>query len=149
MLPLSHGIVCSEQEHWKDQVPFLRHLPGIGLITAMMVLAAVGDISRFAGGEASGRLRWPGYASPCLNAVCIARAVTPGFGARICARSWPRQPGPPSASRPGGVRMVRNSTRRMPPTKAIVAIARKLLVVIWQVLSAQTADQQADPVAVV
>jgi len=26
---------------------------------------------------------------------------------------------------------------------------RKLLVVIWQVLSAQTADQQADPVAVV
>jgi hypothetical protein len=31
---------------------------------------------------------------------------------------------------------------------AIVAIARKLLVVIWHVLTAHTADRQADPVAV-
>ena len=39
-------------------------------------------------------------------------------------------------------------TTRMPAAKAIVAIARKLLVVIWQVLSAHTADRPADPLAV-
>ena len=39
-------------------------------------------------------------------------------------------------------------TARMPAAKAIVAIAHKLLVVIWHVLSARTADRQADPVAV-
>jgi hypothetical protein len=39
-------------------------------------------------------------------------------------------------------------TTRMPAAKAIGAIARKLLVVIWHVLSEQVADQQADPVAV-
>jgi hypothetical protein len=36
----------------------------------------------------------------------------------------------------------------MPAAKAIVAIARKLLVVIWHVLTARAADQHADPVAV-
>jgi transposase len=36
----------------------------------------------------------------------------------------------------------------MPAAKAIVAIARKLLVVIWHVLTERAADRQADPVAV-
>jgi hypothetical protein len=39
-------------------------------------------------------------------------------------------------------------SRRMPDTKAIVVIARKLLVSIWYVLSRRTVDRQADPVRV-
>ena len=35
-------------------------------------------------------------------------------------------------------------TRRLPPTKAIVALARKRLVVMWHVLTEQAADQHAD-----
>ena len=38
--------------------------------------------------------------------------------------------------------------RRMPETKAIVAIARKLLVSIWYMLSQRTVDRHADPVRV-
>ena len=38
--------------------------------------------------------------------------------------------------------------RRIGRAKAIVAIARKLLVVIWHVLIEQAADRQADPEAV-
>jgi hypothetical protein len=38
--------------------------------------------------------------------------------------------------------------RRMPENRAIVAVARKLLVTIWYVLSKQTVDRQADPVRV-
>ena len=32
---------------WAAHVPFLIQLPGIGLLTAMVILAAVGDITRF------------------------------------------------------------------------------------------------------
>ena len=38
--------------------------------------------------------------------------------------------------------------RRIGRSKAIVAVARKLLVVIWHVLSARVADRQADPAKV-
>jgi transposase len=33
--------------HWEDQVPFLIQLPGIGLLSAMTILSAIGDITRF------------------------------------------------------------------------------------------------------
>jgi len=39
-------------------------------------------------------------------------------------------------------------TTRMSAAKAIVAIARKLLVAIWHVLTERVADRQADPIAV-
>ena len=32
---------------WEQQVPFLLQLPGLGMVCAMTILAAVGDIARF------------------------------------------------------------------------------------------------------
>jgi len=32
---------------WAEQVPYLVQLPGIGLITAMILLSAIGDVTRF------------------------------------------------------------------------------------------------------
>jgi transposase len=137
----------SQQEPWHAQMPFLLHLPGIGLITAMTVLASIGDVTRFASAK-----RLVGYA---------------GLGARIHASGQVQRWG--SITKSGRTELrtvlveaawtsVRTSpwrrarftelTARMPAAKAIVAIARKLLVVIWQVLTARTADQHADPVAV-
>ena len=37
----------SQQEPWVSQALLLMQLPGFGLITTMIVLAAIGDISRF------------------------------------------------------------------------------------------------------
>ena len=37
----------STSEHWVDQVPYLVQLPGIALLSAMTILGAVGDITRF------------------------------------------------------------------------------------------------------
>ena len=34
-------------EPWADQLPYLLQLPGIGLITAMTILGAIGQIERF------------------------------------------------------------------------------------------------------
>jgi len=137
----------SQEEPWKAQVPFLIQLPGIGLITAMTVLASVGEITRFSSAK-----HLVGYA---------------GLGARIHASGQVHRSG--SITRTGRSELrtilveaawttIRVSawwraryeqlTARMPAAKAIVAIARKLLVVIWHVLTARTADQHADPVAV-
>lgn len=55
----------SQQEPWHAQVPFLLQLPGIGMITAMTVLASIGEVTRFASAK-----RLVGYA---------------GLGARIHA----------------------------------------------------------------
>jgi transposase len=38
----------SMQAPWAEQVPFLIQLPGIALVSAMTVLSAIGDITRFA-----------------------------------------------------------------------------------------------------
>ena len=37
----------STSDEWVEQVPYLVQLPGIGLLTAMTILGAVGDITRF------------------------------------------------------------------------------------------------------
>ncbi len=37
----------STSAEWAEQVPFLVQLPGIGLLTAMTILGAIGDVTRF------------------------------------------------------------------------------------------------------
>jgi transposase len=37
----------SVSDHWAEQVPYLMQLPGIGLLTAMTILGAIGDVTRF------------------------------------------------------------------------------------------------------
>src|SRR5262245_43891307 len=37
----------SVSEHWAEQTPYLVQLPGIGLLTAMTILGAIGDVTRF------------------------------------------------------------------------------------------------------
>ncbi|MBE7557230.1 MAG: transposase [Anaerolineales bacterium] len=46
-------------EPWADLTPYLLQLPGIGLITAMTILSAIGEIERFPTAKA-GRLRRAG-----------------------------------------------------------------------------------------
>jgi transposase len=134
-------------EPWKAQVPFLIQLPGIGLITVMTVLAPVSESTRFASAK-----HLVGYA---------------GLGASVHASGQVHRAGSITRSRRSEFRTIlveaawtavrisawwrpryAQLTAPMPPAKAIVAIARKLLVVIWHVLTARTADRQADPGAV-
>jgi len=66
----------------------------------------------------------------------------------ICVGSWLRQPGWPSNITPKGSAQCERLAARIGKQKAIVAIARKLLVVIWHVLSQQEADCHAQVEAV-
>ena len=128
---------------WSERVTYLIQLPGIGLITAMTILSAIGDITRF---EHAKEL--VGYAG--LGASVHDSGQTHRTGritkqgrkelrTALAEAAW-------SAVEYSGFWKAEFERwgRRLDQMKAIVAIARKLLVVIWHVLTAQVADRHAD-----
>lgn len=124
------------------RAPLLIQLPGVGLIVAMTILGAVGDISRFPSAEKlvgysglgarvhdSGESRWTGRITKAgrrdLRHVMIQAAHS-------AARTHPHWKAE-----------LRRLEPRLGRKKAIVAIARKLLVAAWHVLSKDVADRYA------
>jgi hypothetical protein len=138
---------ASAGEHWADQVAFLVQLPGIGLLSAMTILSAIGDITRFptskqlvgysglgAKVHASGETRHTGGITKQGRRELRTAMVECGWAAVRTHPFWRAQ----------FVRLTKRTSRQ----KAIVAVARKLLVVVWNVLSTQAVDRQADTEAV-
>jgi transposase len=131
-------------EPWADLTPYLLQLPGIGLLTAMTILSAIGEIERFptakklvgyaglgAKVHSSGQTHRTGGITKTgrkeLRAVLIEAAWT----AVRYDQHWQEQ--------------FEHLAYRIGREKAIVAIARKLLVIIWHVLTAKVADRKAVP----
>jgi transposase len=134
----------STTQPWADQVPLLLQLPGFGLIVTLTVLAAIGDISRFPHPK-----KLVGYA---------------GLGASIHDSGDKRRTGRitkhgrkelrwvlveaawrAAESHPYWKAQYSRLERRLGSNKAAVAIARKLLVAVWYILTERTADRHADP----
>lgn len=133
----------SVTDPWANQVTYLIQLPGIGMLTAMTVLGAIGDISRFPSAK-----KLVGYAG--LGARVYASGQTHRSGgitkqgrrelrSVLVEAAW-------SAVRfdPHWQELFERLAHRIGKQKAIVAIARKLLVVIWHVLTAAETDRRAD-----
>jgi transposase len=127
-----------------ERVPFLVQLPGVGLLTAMTLLAAIGQIGRFPSAK-----HLVGYA---------------GLGARLHDSGMTTRRGRLTKAGRRDLRCAvveaahsaarihphwRAELARLEPrlgyNKAIVAIARKLLVAVWHVLSAHCVDRFAQP----
>jgi transposase len=133
----------STSDVWAEQVPYLLQLPGIALLSAMTILSAVGDVTRFpsakqlvgyaglgAGVHDSGKShRDKGITKQGrrdLRFVLVEAART-----AIQTHSyWKRE--------------FARLAKRIGDHKAVVAIARKLLIVVWHVLLAKSADRRAD-----
>lgn len=137
----------SLSDPWVGELPYLIQLPGIGVMTGLVILSAIGDISRFPSAK-----KLVGYA---------------GLGARVHASGQSYHTG---AITKQGRKELRHTmieaawiairydqqwkaqfdrlAWRIGRKKAIVAIARKLLVVVWHTLSKKRVDRQADPVRV-
>lgn len=125
-------------------LPFLTQLPGVGVISALTILAAIGDISRFP--DAKHLVGYAGLGSRIHDSGLTTRTgkITKAGrrelrtalveAAQIAANTHPHWQAELARLRP---RLGRN--------KAIVAIARKLLVTIWHVLTLQVADKHALP----
>jgi hypothetical protein len=131
-------------EPWAQQTPYLLQLPGIGLITAMTILGAIGEIERFPTAK-----KLVGYAG--LGARIHSSGQTHRTGgitkqgrkelrAVLVEAAW-------TAVRydPHWKEQFERLADRIGRQKAIVAIARKLLVIIWHVLTAKVADRRAEP----
>jgi transposase len=132
---------------WQEDALFLLQLPGMGLITAMTVLAAIGAIDRFptakklvgyaglgASVHASGQVRYTGHITKEGRGELRTTMVEVAWRAVQHHPHWRHR--------------FRDLARRLGERKAIVAIARKLLVVVWHVLMHRQTDRQAEDVAV-
>jgi transposase len=137
----------SADEHWVEQTTLLIQLPGIAMLNAMTLLGAIGDITRFPSAK-----KLVGYAG--LGGKVHASGKTHrGGGITKQGRTELRQAMIEAAwtavtYSPVWKERYEKLLVRIGKMKAITAIARKLLVVVWHVLTKQEADQQADPAAV-
>jgi transposase len=132
----------SVQEPWAAQTAFLIQLPGIGLLSAMTILAAIGDITRFPSPK-----ELVGYAGLGTRVHDTGQTHRSGGinkeGRRELRTVLVEAAWVAVEQHPYWKEQFARLAARIGQQKAIVAIARKLLVVVWHVLAEQVADRQA------
>ena len=135
--------LCSTTEPWREQAAYLMQFSGVGIVTAMTVLSAIGDIKRFA---SAGRL--VGYA---------------GLGTYVHDSGKTHHQGPIGKQGRAELRHVmveaawiavdkseywraqfERLCKRKPKGVAIVAIARRMLEAIWHALTKCQPDIHAN-----
>jgi len=133
----------STSELWAEQVPYLVQLPGIALLSAMTILGAVGDITRFA--TAKKLVGYAGLGAGVHDSGKTHRdkAITKQ-GRRELRYVMIEAARAAVQSHPYWKDEFAQLERRIGEAKAIVAIARKLLMAVWHVLLAKSADRRAD-----
>lgn len=134
----------STQEPWRPFMPYLLQLPGIGMQVTMTVLSAIGDITRFPTDK-----HLVGYAGMGSSVHDSGQTYYTG---RITKKGrkelrWAMVQAAWAAVRyhPFWKAQYQQLLSRKSKGKAIVAIARRLLVVVWHVMSERVADRMANP----
>lgn len=133
----------SSDSLWLAQSTLLIQLPGIGLLTSMTVLGAIGDISRFPTSK-----QLVGYSGMGTSVYATGQTFRTGSitkQGRAELRTAMIEAAWSAVGQEGHWKtLFETLAARIGKGKAIVAIARKLLVVVWQVLTKQVADQKAN-----
>jgi len=136
------GIAAEDEELGR-----LLHIAGFGVITAVTVYAAIGDIRRFA--EAKKLVGYAGLGARVHDSGLTTRTgkitkagrrdlrVALVEAAHVAANNHPHWKAELARLQP-----------RLGYNKAIVAIARKLLITVWHVLARKVTDRFAEPEAV-
>ena len=124
----------SHQNPWAQSMTYLMQLPGFGVITAMTVLAAIGEIQRF---ESPQKLASYSGLTPGLE-----QSGTKNIGKGITKEGrkelrWAMVEVAQRAvkSDPLWTRRFQELQQRMHRNQAIVAVARRLLELVWYVLT--------------
>lgn len=136
--------LLSTNTYWRSQTAFLIQLPGLGVIGAMVILSAIGEINRFAKAKqlvgyagleaaihASGNLAQGGRITKQGRVELRTALVEAAWLAVEQEGYWKKQ--------------FEHLSSRLGKAGAIVAIARKLLVVVWQLLTKQATDREVEP----
>lgn len=137
----------STSERWQAATTRLVQLPGISAINALVLLSAIGDISRFPGPKQlvgyaglgasvhdSGQMHRGGRITKQGRTEMRSTLVEAAWMAVRYSPYWAER--------------FETLARRIGKGKAIVAIARRLLVTVWHVLVDESVDRHADPQAV-
>ena len=133
----------SSCEPWSSQMTYIIQLPGFGLLTSMTVLSAIGDITRFS--KAKKLVGYSGLASKVHSSGQTHRSggITKQ-GRRELRAAMVEAAWVAVRHHPHWEDKFESLKYRIGSKKAIVAIARKLLVLVWNVLTAQETDRQAN-----
>jgi transposase len=127
-----------------EQIPLLIQLPGVAWLTAITILAAIGDISRFENAK-----KLVGYAGLGSRVHDSGKTHTNGritkTGRRDLRRALVNAANHAVEYHPHWKKELARMEPHMGRSKAIVAIARKLLVAVWHVLTKGQADRFAVP----
>jgi transposase len=124
----------SHQQPWAQSMTYLMQLPGFGVITAMTVLAAIGEIQRFADAHhlasysgLTGGLEQSGTKYREKGITKEGRKELRWAMVEVAQRAV--------KSDPLWKHRFQELHKRMHPNQAIVAIARRLLELVWYVLT--------------
>lgn len=140
--------LCLKELAAKDErVPLLIQITGIGFLTAITILAAIGQIQRFPSAK-----QLVGYAGLGSRVHDSGMAYSTGritkAGRRDLRRAMVDAANHAVVDHAHWKVEFERLSIRMGRSKAVVAIARKLLVVVWHVLTKEAADRFANPTQV-
>jgi transposase len=126
----------SDSPDWRNLMTFVIQLPGIGITLGMTILAAIGDIKRFDSPK-----KLVGYSGLGASVHASGQTFRQGritkAGRRDLRTALIEAAWAAVNSDPYWKQEFDRLSQRLIPCKAIVAIARRLLVVLWNVLSQQ------------
>jgi transposase len=136
-----------EQAGQDERVPLLVQISGIGYLTAITILAAIGDISRFPSAK-----QLVGYAGLGARVHDSGVSHTTGritkTGRRDLRRAMVDAANQAVRHHPHWIEDYEKRFPHLGRSKTVVAVARKLLVAVWYVLTNEQADKFADPTQV-
>ena len=126
-----------------EEIGRLLHMAGFGVITAVTVYAAIGDIRRFV--EAKKLVGYAGLGARVHDSGLTTRTgkITKA-GRRDLRVALVEAAHVAANSHPHWKAELARLQGRLGYNKAIVAIARKLLITVWHVLSRKVADRFAE-----
>ena len=134
----------STSDEWGSDMTYLMQVPGIGLIHAITILSAIGDITRFDSPQ-----QLVGYAGLGARVEQSGKHEKRGritkSGRRELRRSLIEAARVAVRQKGRWMKTYQRLERRIGDKKAVVAIARKLLVAIWHLLIKQTLIHDIDP----
>jgi transposase len=150
MLEFARNQVQQVEEYLKvksaqdERIPLLVQLPGVAMLTAVAILAAIGDISRFPNAK-----KLVGYAGLGTRVHDSGMTHSSGritkAGRKDLRYAMVNAANHATVNHPHWKKELERLEPHLGRSKAIVAIARKLLVAVWNVLTRQEADRFADP----
>lgn len=127
----------------EERLILLAQLPGVSLLTALTILAAIGDIARFP--EAKKLVGYAGLGGRIHDSGQTTRAGRITKAGRRDLRTAMVEAAQTAANtHPHWQAELARLEPRLGRNKAIVAIARKLLVAVWHILSKGVPDRYAE-----